>query len=227
MRGLAIGPGASSHLAHWQPGPAFEGARQRRLEDLGKHLRVIQRIVWPHLRHAPMRCERLEPQVLDAEVESAREFDRAHGGVDRQFGADQLGLGGQEGVIERHVVGHQGAASEHTDEFVDDVGERRLARQHVGRQPVHVRRPGIDTGIEQAGEAALDVAVVAHRQSSDADDACLPRAETRRLDVDDRPACTGCGGWPTPGVAHVSRMARCADKPGPATPRVAHRLLPS
>ena len=97
---------------------------------------------------------------------------------------------------------------------VDDVAERRLTRQHLGRQPVHVRRPRIDTGIEQGGEAALDVAVVAHRQRRDADDACLPRTETRRLDVDDRPSphrrrWRSAGGDPRR-LAHVSRMTRCA-----------------
>ena len=59
--------------------------------------------------------------------------------------------------------------------------------------------PGIDAGVQQAGDAVLDVAVVADRQRGDADDAGLPWSESGRLDVDDRPARAGFGSRPAPG----------------------------
>ena len=61
--------------------------------------------------------------------------------------------------------------------------------------------PGSTPGIEQAGEAALDVAVVAERQRRDADDARLPGMEARRLDVDDGPAGAGLVGRPAPAAS--------------------------
>ena len=147
-------------------------------------------------------AKRLEPQVLDAEVEAAGQFDGAHHGVDGQLGADELGLRGQERVVEAHVVRHQRAAPQHPVQFADDLAERGLPLEHLRGQAVHVRGPGIDAGVEQGGEAALDVAVVAERQRRDADDACLPRVETRRLDVDDRPARAGLGGRSAERLAH-------------------------
>ena len=113
--------------------------------------------------------------------------------------AGQFGLGGQERVVEADVVGDQGAAAQHLDQIGGDVGEGRLAGEHLGGQAVHVGGPGVDTGIQQAGDAALDVAVVADRQCGDADDAGLPWPEAGRLDVDDRPARAGLGCRPAPG----------------------------
>ena len=120
----------------------------------------------------------------------------------------QLGLGGQERVVEADVVGDQGAPAQHLDQLLGDVGETGLAGQHLGGQAVHVGGPGIDTGVEQAVDTALDVAVVAERQRRDADDAGLAWSEAGRLDIDDRPARAGFGSRPAPGLAHTVRMAR-------------------
>ena len=59
-------------------------------------------LIW---RDAPVRGQRLQPQVLGAQVEPAGQLDGAHDGVDRQLGTDQLGLGGQERVVERRRCG--------------------------------------------------------------------------------------------------------------------------
>ena len=179
---------------HRQPRLAFLGARQRRLEDLGEHQGVVERVVGLHLRDAPVRGERLQPQVLGPEVEATGQLDGAHHAVDRQLGLDEFGLGGQERVVEADVVGDQRAPAQQVDQVADDVAEGRLALQHLGGEAVHVRRTGVDAGVEQAGEALLDVAVVTEGQRRDADDARLPRLKTRGLDVDDRPAGTGLVG---------------------------------
>ena len=108
-------------------------------------------------------------------------------------------------------MGDEGAAAQHLDQLGGDVGEARLAGEHLGGQAVHVGGPGIDTGVQQSGDAVLDVAVVADRECRDADDAGLPWSEPGRLDVDDRPARAGFGSRPAPGVAHKVRMARQSD----------------
>ena len=92
---------------------------------------------------------------------------------------------------------------QHLDQVADDVAEAGLALQHFGGQAVHVGGSGVDTGVEQRGEALLDVAVVAEGQCGDADDAGLPWAEAGGLDVDDRPARAGLVCRPAPGLAHI------------------------
>ena len=186
---------------------------QRGLEDLGEHQRVVERVVRPHLADAPVRGQRLQPQVLAAEVEPAGQLDRAHHGVDRQLHLGQFGLGGQERVVEADVVGHQGASAQHVDQVGSDVGEARLARRASRRSGRAHGWARVDTGIQQGGDAALDVAVVTEGQCGDADDAGLPRPEAGRLDVDDSPARAGFGCRPAPGVAHIVRMARRSDIP--------------
>ena len=109
---LAVGPLAPRQRAHRQPHLAFAGAHQHRLEDLREHHRIVEGVVRLHLRDAPVRGKCLQPQVLGTQLESAGQFDGAHGGVDGQFRVDHLGLGGQERVVEPDVVGHQGAAPE-------------------------------------------------------------------------------------------------------------------
>ena len=64
---------------------------------------------------------------------------------------------------------------------------------------------GVDARVEQRVEALLDVAVVAEGQRRDADDAGLPGAEARRLDVDDGPARAGFGCRPAPGFGSQFR----------------------
>ena len=108
-----------------------------------------------------------------------------------QLRPDQFGLGGQERVVEADVVGDERAVLQHVDQVADDVAEARLALEHFGGQAVHMGGPGVDAGVEQRVEAALDVAVVAERQGGDADDAGLPGAEAGGLDVDDGPARAG------------------------------------
>ncbi len=76
--------------------------------------------------------------------------------------------------------------------------KHRLAFQHLGGQPVHVGGPGVDAGIEQCVEAALDVSVVAERQGGDADDPRMSGAEARRLHIDDGPARADFGCRPGP-----------------------------
>ena len=149
-----------------------------------------------------MAGQRLQPQVVGAQFEAAGQLHRAHHRVDRQFRPDHFGFGGQERVVEAHVVGDEGAAAQQIPEVADDVAETRLPFEHVGSQTVHMGGPGIDAGVEQAVEAALDVAVVAEGQCCDADDPSLPGAESGRLHVDDGPACAGFGCRPAPGLAH-------------------------
>ena len=97
-------------------------------------------------------------------------------------------------------------------------GRRRRRRSTAGPASISAVRPctwvgpGSTPGLSRRGEAVLDVAVVAEGQGGDADDAGLPGAEAGRLDVDDGPARAGFGCRPAPGLAHVSRMARCGDK---------------
>jgi hypothetical protein len=149
-----------------------------------------------------VRGECLQAEVLDAKPEPSRQFDRAHDGVDGQFDVDEFGLGSQERIVETDVVRHQRATAQHTGQIVGHVGERRRPGQHLRGQPVHVGGAGVDARIEQAREAALDVAVVTDRERGDADDASLPRAEPGRLDVDDRPAGSRLGGRSAPTRAH-------------------------
>ena len=142
----------------------------------------------PLLHHAPVRGERLQPQVVDAEVQPAGQLDRAHHVVDGKLGVGELGLGGQERVVERDVVRDQRAPAQHLDHVTDDVGELRLVLQHRGGQPVHVGGAGVDAGIEQADNGLLDPAVGVEAERREADDPRLARPETRGLDVDDGPA---------------------------------------
>src|SRR5690606_30412151 len=153
----------------------------------------------------------------------------------RQFGVDQLGLGHQERVVERDVVRHQGAPAQDVDQVVDDVGELRLTGQHVGGEAVDVGGARVDTGVEQGGDTAFDVAVVADRERGDADDPGLPGPEPRRLHVDDGPSGARLRSraaptlWsPTlwspalwsPALPHTSRMTRGTDNPRIAAARV-------
>ena len=115
----------------------------------------------------------------------------------------QLGLGGQERVVEGRRCGRRGcgrAAPRHSSPATS--AKQGCACKHLGGQAVHVGGAGIDAGVEQGGDAVFDVAVVADRQGRDADDAGLPWPEAGRLDVDDRPARAGFGSRPAPGVAH-------------------------
>ena len=174
----------------------------------------------PHLADTPVRRQRLQPQVLGAQLEPAGQLDRAHHGVDGQLDAEELGLGGQEGVVEADIVGDQGASTQHVDQLTDDVAETRLIGQHLGGQAVHVGGTGIDAGVEQGGDAAFDVAVVAERQGREADDARLAWSEAGRLDIDDDPARAWFGSRPAPGLAHTVRMARRPDNARSTTQRV-------
>lgn len=149
MGDVAVGPAAPAHLAQRQPDLAVTGPGQGGLEDLRQHQRVVEGIVGLHLAHAPMRGQRLQPQVLRAQGQPPGQLDRAHHAVDRQFRANQLGFGRQEAVVEAHVVGHQGAAPQDVTHLVDDVAEGRLALQHLGRQSVHMGGPGIDPGFSK------------------------------------------------------------------------------
>ena len=175
-----------------------------------------------NLADSPVRRQRIQPQVLGAQPEPAGQLDRAHHGVDGQFDAGELRLGGQKGVVEAHIVSDQRAATQHVDQVGDNVTETRLIGQHLGGQAVHVGGTGIDAGIEQGGDAAFDVAVVAERQGREADDARLAWSETGRLDIDDDPARAGFGSRPTPGLAHRVRMARRSDNARSAMQRVVH-----
>ncbi len=130
-----------------------------------------------------------------------------------QLGADQFSLGGQERIVEPDVVGDERATLQELDQIADDVAKGGLALQHLGGQAVHMGGTRVDAGVEQRVEALLDVAVVAKSKGGDADDAGLPGAEARGLDVDDGPARAGFGCRPAPVLAHVSRMARSPDKP--------------
>ena len=181
-----------------------------------------------HLGDAPMSGQRLQPQVLEAEVEAAGQLDGAHHGVDRQLGRNQLGLGGQERVVEADVVRHQRAALEHRVEIADDVAEGRLALQHLRGEPVDVRGPGSTPGLSRLAKLPLDVAVVAQRQCGDADDAGLTRTETRTSRRRRRPSRHRRGRPACPSdfrrLAHASRMARSPDKARSIAPRVASRL---
>ncbi len=152
------------------------------------------------LRDTPVRGKCFQPQVLGAQLESAGQFDGAHGGVYGQLRVDHLGLGGQERVIEPDVVRHQSAATEQIDQIADDVGEAGLALQHLGGQPVDMGRSGIDSGVEQCVEAPFDVAVVAQSQRRDADDPGMSWVETRGLHVDDGPARAVFGCRAAPGA---------------------------
>ena len=167
-----------------------------------------------HLRDAPVPSQRLQAQVLGVQLEPTRQLHGAHHRVGRQLGPNHFGLGGQEGVVEAHVVGDECATAQKFPEGADDVAEARLALEHLGGQAVHMGGPGVDARVEQAVQRLFDVAVVTERQRRDADDAGLPGAEAGCLDVDDDPARPGFGCRPAPGLAHVLRMACRSDITG-------------
>ena len=194
----AVRPASPRQRPHRQPDLALARPHQHRLEDLSQHQRVVERVVRPHLV-MPQCAASVSSRRLSVPSSSRRASSTVHITVSIGSSAvDQLGLGGQEGVVEADVVGHQRAAPQQLDQVADDVGEPRLALQHLGGQPVHMGGPRVDAGIEQAVDAALDVAVVAEGQRGDADDAGLPGPEAGRLDVDDGPACAGFGCRPAP-----------------------------
>ena len=101
------------------------------------------------LDYAAVRGERLQPQIVGAQVERPGQLDGAHDGVDGKFGLGELGLGGQEGVVERDVVRHQRAAAQHLDHVADDVGEVRLVLEHGGGQTVHVGGTRVHPGLSR------------------------------------------------------------------------------
>ncbi len=158
----------------------------------------------PSLGHSPVRGERLQPQIVDAEVQPPGQLERAHDGVDREFGSGDLGLGGQERVVERDVVRDQRAAAQYFDHVADDVGELRLVFEHGGRQPVHVGGTRVHAGIEQADHGLLHSAVGVEAECRNADDSGLTRPKARGLDIDDGPSPVRLAGRPTPGVGSGS-----------------------
>ncbi|CAG6998989.1 hypothetical protein PICSAR14_03200 [Mycobacterium avium subsp. paratuberculosis] len=181
----------------------------------------------PLLGHAPVRRQRLQPQVVDAQVQPPGQLDRAHHGVDGKFDAGEFGLGGEEGVVEGHVVGDQGAAAQHLDHVARDVGELRLVFQHGGGQAVHVGGARIHARVEQAHHRLLDLAAGVQPEHRKADDASLTRAKARGLDVDDGPSRVRLAGRTTPAHrAHALRMARATDITGVPRRRVGVRIDP-
>ncbi len=94
--------------------------------------------------------QRLQPQVLGAQLEPAGQLHGAHHRVGRQLRTDHFGLGGQERVVEADVVGDECAAAQQLSEFADDVTEARLALEHLGGQAVHMGGSGVDARVEQA-----------------------------------------------------------------------------
>ena len=166
----------------------------------GQHQGVVERVVRPLLGHAPVRGQRLQPQIVDAQVQPPGQLDGAHDGVDGQFGFGDLGLRGQERVVERDVVRHQRAAAQQLDHVTDDVGELRLVFEHRGGQAVHVGGTRVHAGIEQADHGLLDSTVGVEAQCGEADDPGLTWPEARGLDVDDGPAPVRLAGRPAPGL---------------------------
>ena len=192
MRDLPVRPVPARNRAHRQPDLAFAGAHQNRFEDLREHHRVVEGIVRLHLRDAPVA----RPAFPAA---GSRCPARACGSARRCTSPCLSAVRprpsrprrpGTSSRIRRCGPPVCGRAAR-LDELADDVAEARLARQHLGGQPVYVGGPGIDAGVQQAVEAPLDVAVVAEGQCRDADDPSLPGAEAGGLHVDDGPACAG------------------------------------
>ena len=67
---------------HRQPDVAFARPLQGRCQHPGQHHRVVEGVVRPLLGHAPVRGQRLQPQIVDAEVQPPGQLDGAHDGVD-------------------------------------------------------------------------------------------------------------------------------------------------
>ena len=147
---LPVGPLAPLRRPQWQPDFALACANQRRLENLGQHQSIVERIMRLHLADTPVRRKRLQPHVVDAEVEPSAQLHRAHDAVDGQLQPGQFGFGSKEGVVEGHVVGDERAAAQNLGHLGGDIGECRLSREHLGGQAVHMSGSGIDTGIQQA-----------------------------------------------------------------------------
>ena len=163
-----------------------------------------------------------------AEVEPAGQLDGAHDGVDRQFGADQLGLGGQERVVEADVVGDQGAAraarSIRSPTMSANVG---WPASISAVRPCTWVGPGSTPGFSRLERLRSTLPSSPTRQRRDADDARLPRTESGRLDVDDRPARAGLG-WPAgPRCgSHVRGWHGAPDKPRAASAACRRRVGP-
>jgi hypothetical protein len=198
VRDTAVRPTPSGRRPHRQPYVSLPRPLHRGLEHPRQHQRVVECIVWPQLRDAPMRGQGFQPQVLGAQRQASGQLDRAHHGVDRQLGLGHLGLGGQKSMVERHVVGHQRAAFEHVQQVVGDVGEGRLVGQHSSGKPVHVRRARVDTRIQEADHRAVDGPAGVERQRGQADHPRMARAEARGLDIQDHPARIVLGDRPAP-----------------------------
>ena len=206
---------------HRQPDVALARPLERRRQHAGQHQRVVEGVVRPFLGHPPVRREGLQPQIVDAQIQPPGQLDRAHDGVDGKLGVGELGLRGEERVVERDVVRHQRAAAQHLDHVTGDVGELRLVFQHGGGQAVHVGGTRVDAGVEQADDGLLDAAVGVEAEHRQADDPRLTRAKARGLDIDDGPAPVRLAGRPTPGhPVHDLRMARRTD----ITRSLSHRV---
>ena len=134
----------------------------------------------------PGQC--FQPQIVEAQVESAGQFDGAHHGIDGQGRHGQLGFGCEEGIVEPGVVRHQGPAVHQFGDILGDVAESRLILEHLGGDAVHMGGAGIDARVHQADHRLLDIAHRIEGQRGNADDPGLTRAKTGRLDVDDDPA---------------------------------------
>ena len=205
--------------SHGQPHVAFAGPLQRGRQHIGQHDRIVEGVVRPPLRHTPVRRQSLQPQVVGAQFQPAGQLHRAHDAIDRQRDTGQLGLRGQEAVVEGNVVRDQRAPAHELDDVADDLAELRLILEHLGGQPVNVGGTGIHARIEQAHHGLLDVPLGVECEHRQADDASAARPEAGGLDVDDGPTRIGLSGRPTPGhrgrsVPHECRISRRADIAG-------------
>ncbi|SIK48989.1 Uncharacterised protein [Mycobacteroides abscessus subsp. abscessus] len=108
------------------------------------------------LLDTPMRGKGFQAQVGCVQFETARQLDGAHDGLGGQFGSHQLGLGRQERVVEADVVRDQRPPAQQRDQIGRDIGELRLALQHLRGEAVDVRGARIDTGVEQTHHAVGD-----------------------------------------------------------------------
>jgi hypothetical protein len=129
-----------------QPHLPIPGPVQRRSQHPREHQRIVEGVVRTGLGDTPVPRQGFEAQIVQAQIQTAGQFDGAHDGVDGQLDARLIGLGGQEAVVEAGVVRDQCAAAHQLGQIVGDVAEGRLILQHLDGETVDVRGPGRPRG---------------------------------------------------------------------------------